>query len=222
MLPPATADADRLALVTRSLYTAVIGDVLDTLGLTRQFLPAPVRPVLPEMRLAGRAMPALIADVFGPQQHPFGRLTEALDALEPGNVYVASGGRTACAAWGEILTTSARMRGAVGAVVDGFHRDTAKVLEQGFPVFSRGAFGQDSAVRSVVLDFGVGIEIEGVHVEPGDLLVGDRDGVLVVPQHVEDEVLERALVKAGKENEVRSAIEGGMSATEAFSMYGVL
>jgi 4-hydroxy-4-methyl-2-oxoglutarate aldolase len=222
MLPLPTADADRLALVTGSLYTAVLGDVLDTLGLTHQFLPAPVRPVLPAMRLAGRAMPALIADVFGPQRRPFGRLTEALDALEPGNVYVASGGRTACAAWGEILTATARMRGAVGAVVDGYHRDTTKVLEQDFPVFSRGAFGQDSGVRSVVLDFGIGIEIDGVRVEPGDLLVGDRDGVLVVPQQVEDEVLEHALVKAGKENEVRSAIEGGMSATEAFSTYGVL
>lgn len=222
MLPRSTADSDRLALVTGSLYTAVIGDVLDTLGMTHQFLPAPVRPVLPEMRLAGRAMPALIADVFGPQQRPFGGLTEALDALQPGDVYVASGGRTPCAAWGEILTASARMRGAVGAVVDGYHRDTTKVLEQNFPVFSRGAFGQDSGVRSVVLDFGVVIEINGVRVEPGDLLVGDRDGVLVVPQHVEDEVLERALVKAGKENEVRNAIEGGMGATEAFSTYGVL
>jgi regulator of RNase E activity RraA len=220
MLP--TVDADRMALSPGSLYTAVIGDVMDQLGLIRQFLPAPVRPLRPEMLVAGRAMPVLTARVFGPQAKPFGRLTEALDALAPGDVYIANGGGAQCALWGEILTASARARGAVGAVVDGYHRDTRKVLEQRFPVFSRGAFGQDSSVRSVVLDFGVTVELGAVRIEPGDLVVGDLDGVLVLPRDVEDEVLERALEKAGTENEVRAAIEGGLSATEAFATFGVL
>lgn len=167
-------------------------------------------------------MPALIADVYTIPAKPFGLLTEALDALSAGDVYLTKDGRQECAAWGEILTAAARGRGAVGAVVDSYHRDTNKILEQDFPVFSRGAYGQDSSARSVVLDYGIAIEIGAVKVSPGDLVVGDIDGVLVIPGEVEDEVLEMALVKASTENLVRLAIETGMSATEAFASYGVL
>lgn len=215
-------DQARFDLVTRELYTPVLGDVLDAIGRFHQFLPPRVRPLLPEMIVVGRAMPVLIGDVFGAQKQPFGRLTQALDSLQPGDVYLARGGRLDCAAWGEILTATAKTRGATGAVIDGYHRDTPKMLEQGFPVFSRGAYGQDSGVRSAVLDYGIPVEIDAVLVAPGDLLVGDRDGVVVIPAALEDEVLERALVKASAENTVRQAIEGGMSATEAFATYGVL
>jgi regulator of RNase E activity RraA len=166
-------------------------------------------------------MPALIADVFDTQGAPFGRLTEALDQLQSGDVYVARSGRVSCAAWGEILTAAARSRGASGAVIDGYHRDTLKVLAQDWPVFSRGAFAQDARVRATVVDYRVPLEIDGVLVRPGDLVVGDRDGVVIVPLDVEDEVLERALAKASAENLVREAIENGMSSAEAFATYGV-
>lgn len=215
-------DLDRFQVINEQLYTAVLGDVLDTLGLYHQFLPPTLRPMLPGMRLAGRAMPVLIADAFGPQQKPFGLLTEALDSLRIGEVYIARGGTLPAAMWGEILTATAKARGAVGAVVDGYHRDSAKVLGQDFPVFSAGPYAQDSSVRTVVRDFGVPIEIGGVTIRPGDLVVGDIDGVLVIPTAVEDEVIERSLEKASAENVVRQAIEAGMSATEAFERHGVL
>lgn len=220
LIPP--RDTERFELVTASLYTPVIGDILDALGRTHQFLPAAVQPILPAMTVVGRAMPVLVGDVFGTPAKPFGKLTEALDALQPGDVYLARRSRLDCAAWGEIMTSAARARGAVGAVIDGYHRDTNKVLEQDFPVFSRGAYGQDSGVRGAVLDYRVPIEIDGVQISPGDLLVGDRDGVVVIPAALEDEVLELALNKATAENEVRNAIEQGMSTTEAFATYGVL
>lgn len=115
------------------------------------------------------------------------------------------------------------MRGAArGAVIDGYHRDTNRVLEQNFPVFNRGNYGQDAGVRAHVLDYGVTVEIDGVVVNPGDLVVGDRDDVLVVPADLEDEVIERALTKASAENMVRQAIETGMSTTKVFATYGVL
>jgi len=216
------SDTERFELVSASLYTAVIGDVLDSLGRVHQFLPAAVQPMLPTMTVVGRALPVLVGDVFGTPAKPFGRLTEALDALQTGDVYLARRARQDCAAWGEIMTAAARARGAAGAIVDGYHRDTNKVLEQNFPVFSRGGYGQDAAVRGAVLDYGVLVEIDGVRVSPGDLIVGDRDGVLVIPAELEDEVLELALNKASTENEVRHAIEQGMSTTEAFATYGVL
>jgi regulator of RNase E activity RraA len=167
-------------------------------------------------------MPVLMIDVFGPQKKPFGLLTEALDDLRAGEVYLASGGLMRAAYWGELLTATARTRGAVGAVVNGFHRDTPQVLAQNWPVFSRGRFCQDSAVRTQVADFRCPIEIDGVLVEPGDLVFGDLDGVVIIPRALENEVITRALEKARGEKVVRREIENGMSATEAFRTFGIL
>lgn len=216
------SDNELFHTITEQLYTAVIGDILDQLGYHHQFLPARVQPLHPEMRVAGRAMPVLTADVFGPQQKPFGLLTEALDSLQPGDVYLGRGTCQQAAMWGELLTATSKMRGAVGAVVDGYHRDTRQILTQDFPVFSHGAYAQDSSVRTIVRDFRVPIEIGGVQVTPGDLVIGDIDGVLVVPRAVEAEVIERSIVKAETENVVLNAIKLGMTATEAFRTHGVL
>jgi regulator of RNase E activity RraA len=216
------SDAELFALMGRELYTPVVGDILDELGLTHQFLPQPVQPLRAEMKLAGRAMPVLMLDVFGRQKKPFGLLTEALDQLQPGEVYLAGGGEMRCAYWGEILTATAKQRGAAGAVINGFHRDTPRVLEQNWPVFSRGRFAQDSAVRTQVADFRCPIEVGQVAVLPGDLVFGDLDGVVVVPKRVEAEVVERALAKARGEKRVRREIENGMSSTEAFKQFGIL
>jgi len=216
------SEAELFALCTRELYTPVVGDILDDLGHSHQFLPQPIQPLREEMKLAGRAMPVLMIDVFGKQKQPFGRLTEALDQLQPGEVYLATGGEMRCAYWGEILTATAKKRGAAGAVINGFHRDTPRVLEQNWPVFSRGRFAQDSAVRTQVFDYRCPIEIGQVTVHPGDLVFGDLDGVVVVPRKVEAEVIERALAKARGEKLVRKEIEAGLSSTAAFKKYGIL
>lgn len=92
-------DAERFALVRDRLFTPVVGDVLDQLGRTHQFLPQAIQALRPGMVLVGRAMPVLITDVFEAQGSPFGRLTEALDQLEPEEVYLARNGRAQCAAW---------------------------------------------------------------------------------------------------------------------------
>ena len=216
------SDEELFALVERELYTPVVGDSLDALKRYHQFLPQPIQPMREEMKVVGRAMPGLMIDVHGPQKKPFGLLTEALDDLKPGEVYVTGGGAMRCAYWGELLTATARTRGAVGAVVDGFHRDTPKVLEQNWPVFSRGRYAQDSSVRTAVTEFRCPIEIGGVWIEPGDLVFGDLDGVVIVPKALEGEVITRALEKARGEKVVRKAIEGGMTATAAFKKFGIL
>ena len=219
---PSAKERELFALVKNELYTPVVGDVLDALGYYHQFLPQPIQPALTEMKLVGRAMPVVMIDVHGPQKKPFGLLTEALDQLEPGEIYLCSGGDMRCAYWGELLTATARTRGAAGAVINGFHRDTPKMLEQNWPVFSRGRFAQDSSVRTQVTDFRCAIEIGGVWIEPGDLVFGDLDGVVVVPKKVQGEVIEKSLEKARKENVVRKAIEAGMSSTAALKKYKVL
>ena len=216
------SDEELFALIRRELYTPVVGDVLDALGRFHQFLPQPVQPMRESMTIVGRAMTVLMIDVHGPQQKPFGLLTEALDDLRPGEVWVCGGGAMRCAYWGELLTATSRTRGAVGAVVDGFHRDTPQVLAQNWPVFSRGRFAQDSSVRTAVAAFRCPLEIGGVWIEPGDLVFGDLDGVVIVPRAIEAEVIPRALTKARGEKVVRRAIEGGMSATAAFKEFGIL
>ncbi|TBW37636.1 RraA family protein [Siculibacillus lacustris] len=215
-------DTELFALVKSELYTPVVGDILDDLGLFHQFLPQPIQPMRETMKLVGRAMPVVMIDVYGRQEEPFGKLTEALDQLQPGEIYLASGGDMRCAYWGEILTATSRTRGAAGAVINGFHRDTPQVLEQDWPVFSRGRFAQDSGVRTKVVDYRCPIEVGSVWIEPGDLVFGDLDGVLVVPKRHEAEVIERALTKARGEKLVRKEIEAGLSSTDAFRKYGIL
>lgn len=216
------ADHELFEQISEHLHSPVIGDILDALGKYHQFLPPNIRPLVAGIPLVGRAMPVLIDDEYSPPKRAFGRLTDALDALTAGEVYVARGGRIACAAWGEILTTTARVRGAAGAVIDGYHRDTAKVRAQRWPVFSRGSYGQDAGPRASVRDFGVPIEIGQVRIDPGDLVVGDADGVVIVPQAIESEVVERAFEKARTESTALREISAGMTSTDAYRTFGVL
>jgi 4-hydroxy-4-methyl-2-oxoglutarate aldolase len=216
------SDAELFDSMRRELYTPVVGDILDKLGRLHQFLPPAIRPLRDDMIVVGRAMPVQQVTPSGHEAKPFGLMTEALDDLRLGEVYIATGGDVPCANWGEILTAAAKARGAVGAVVNGFHRDTPRVLEQQFPVFSRGAYAQDSAPRMKVTEFRCRIELEGIVIEPGDLVFGDRDGVVIVPNDLVDQVLTEALQKARTEKTVRRKIEEGMGATAAFDEYGVL
>src|SRR3984957_13859694 len=211
------------------LFTAVVGDVLDRMGRRRQFLPQAIGPLKPDMKVIGRAMPVLEADVFdegahalGPAAKPFGLMLEALDDLRPNEVYVATGGSFRYAFWGELMSTRARYLRAAGAVLNGFVRDGDGIVALGFPTFSRGLYAQDQGPRGKVIDFRTVVEIEGVRIEPGDLIFGDREGVLVIPAEVEAEAIEAALAKMSTENRVATAIRGGMGAREAFDTFGVL
>lgn len=215
-------DQELFELVKSELYTPVVGDILDGMGYCHQFLPQAIQPAKDDMKLVGYAMPVLMIDVYGPQKKPFGYLTEALDQLQPNDIYLASGGEMRCAYWGELLTATAKTRGAAGAVINGYYRDTPQVLSQNFPVFARGRYAQDSSVRTQVVDYRCPIEVGGVSVQPGDLLFGDLDGVLVIPKGLIGEVIEKSLEKARGEKVVRKAIENGMSATEAFRTFGIL
>ncbi|MBV4357472.1 RraA family protein [Pinibacter aurantiacus] len=215
-------DTELFELFKKELYTPVVGDILDGFGCYHQFLPYSIQPIHTSDVVVGRAMPVLMIDVYGPQKKPFGLLTEALDQLQSGEVYLASGGEMRCAYWGELLTATARTRGAVGAVINGFHRDTHQVVAQNWPVFSRGRYGQDSCVRTQVADFRCDIQVGDVWIKPGDLIFGDLDGVLVIPKKYEEEVIIKALEKARGEKVVRREIENGMSSTDAFKKYGIL
>ncbi len=225
------SDPDLFDLARRELFTAVVGDVMDKAGLLHQFLPAGIQPLRPDMVVIGRAMPVLEADIFAPPaQHPpdaalsqpFGLMLRALDDLKPGEVYVCTGGSPRYALWGELMSTRATKLGAAGAVLDGYARDTHGILRLDFSTFARGRYAQDQAPRGKVVDFRTPVEIDGVRVEPGDIIFGDIDGVLVVPASAVDAIFVAALEKVRGEHLVRQAIEAGMSAVEAFRTYGIM
>jgi regulator of RNase E activity RraA len=149
-------------------------------------------------------------------------MLEALDDLKKHEVYICSGSSPTYALWGELMSTRAMKLGAAGAVVDGYSRDTRGILELGFPTFSYGRYAQDQAPRGKVIDFRVPIEIKGVKVMPGDIVVGDLDGVCIIPKAIEREVITQALEKARGERMVQVKIQEGMGAKEAFETYGIM
>ena len=217
-------DDELLPLIKRELFSAIIGDVLDKMGYLHCFLPPRIRPLREDMILAGRAMPVLEVDldVNAEERKPFGLMLEALDDLKPHEVYVAAGASATYALWGELMATRAMKLGAAGAVMDGWARDTAGILRLGLPTFAHGSYAQDQGPRGEVRDFRIPLQLGGVSIRPGDLIYGDRDGVLVVPREAEEEALTRAFEKLEGENLVRLAIENGMSTVEAFRTYGVM
>jgi regulator of RNase E activity RraA len=241
-------DDELFAVVRAELYTAVVGDVMDQLGLLHQFLPPQIRPLDPAMVVVGRAMPLLTADCVsdapwarvgadpGPpaverrrgkpenpvMERPFGVMLQALDNLRPNEVYLAAGGSPTYAMWGELMSTRARKLGAAGAVMAGYSRDARGILAQGFPTFSYGSYAQDQSPRGKAIDFRCPVKIGEVRIDPGDILFGDIDGVCVIPRNAEREVFVKAIEKARGEKQVQEAIQGGMGAQEAFDRYGIM
>jgi regulator of RNase E activity RraA len=225
------SDDELIEIIGRELFTCVVGDVMDKMGLQHQFLPPQIQPLGRDMVVIGRAMPVISVDVFAERiagtanalmDKPFGLMLEALDDLRQNEIYVNTGSSPRNALWGELMSTRARRLGSRGAVLNGYIRDTKAILNMGFPTFGFGSYGQDSAPRFKVVDFRIPVEMGAVRIRPGDILFGDVDGVLSVPMEAETEVFTRALEKARGEKLVRKAIEGGSSAVDAFAKYGIM
>ena len=228
---PWSNDEELFQLARQELFVAVVGDIMDKLHLYHQFLPPAITPLSSNMVVIGRAMTVLEADYLPDENmqssnptlsQPFGLMLDALDNLQTNEVYVCTGGSPNYALWGELMSARAIKLGAVGAVMNGYSRDTHGILELGFPTFSFGSYAQDQAPRGKVIDYRVPIDMAGTHINSGDIIFGDIDGVCVVPREAEEKVFMGALEKARGEKTVRKAIEAGMSAKEAFKKFGIL
>lgn len=224
-----TNDDQLFAVMKAELFSAVVGDIMDKHGYLHQFLPPQIQPLRDDMVVLGRALPVLEADMSevdpdpeAPHNKPFGLMLDALDDLRNNEVYVCTGASPDYALWGELMSTRAMILGAAGAVVNGYARDTRGILSLGFPTFAHGRYSQDQSPRGKVVDFRIPIDMEGVRINPGDIIFGDLDGVCVIPREVEDEVIIGSLEKARGEKTVKLAIENGMSAADAFEKYGIM
>lgn len=205
------------------VFSAVVADALDVVGLRHQAMAGRLRPLDRSRRLVGRARTLLVEPVDSVPKEPYGNLLQALDETVPGEVIVASvTAPSNCALWGGLLSTAARAAGARGAIIDGRTRDADEILRLDFPTFVAGFSPTDSLGRIDVTAVNRPLMCGGVEVSPGDLVVGDVDGIVVVPPEVEEFVLSHSRSKASEENQVRTALAGGMRASDAFARFGIL
>jgi 4-hydroxy-4-methyl-2-oxoglutarate aldolase len=214
-----------LALIERleRLYPAVVADCLDRLGVRMQVLEPHIRPLYADAKVAGYAATVHCIEVEAvPEDRAdwYRGEMNAVDALEPGDVMVVSTCRGSY--WGELLATASRYRGARGLVADAYTRDTLALMEMRFPTFSAGIHCADSLGRIDVDVVGVPVSCGGVEVGQGDLVLGDNDGVVIIPASLGAEVIGLAEEKASGENLVRTKLAEGMPVAEAFRAYGVI
>ena len=219
------SEAAMLQSIARDLYTAVLSDVLDELGHRDQAMPPSIRPLDDELVMVGRARTSVYREVYSvvPGANPYALEIALVDDLKAGDVAVLGcGGSTRIAPWGELLSTAARARGAAGCLTDGFVRDIKPIRRMKFPVFHGGIAPLDSKGRGMVAEIDVPIRCGGVAVSPGDLIVGDADGVIVVPRAVEAVALDKAFAKVRGENDTREELERGAKLADVFARHGIL
>ena len=217
------SDEITLTMMRDALYSAVVSDALDAAGLRRQCCDGRLVPMTGITKLVGRCKTTQWERIDEQDPRPYELELQAVDECRHDDVFIAAaGGSMYSGLWGELLSTAAGNSGCVGAIVDGAVRDVAPMRIMRFAVFARGTSPYDSLHRHRVVAIDVPVEIGGVTFAPGDLVIADEDGVVVVPQDVEHDVIAAAWKKVHDENVTRDAIRGGMTATAAFKKYGVL
>ena len=218
------SDENKLSLIDRLAaipYTGAISDIMDEMGFTNQVLPHSIQAIQRGQTLAGRAMTVqgeLVASID--PEVVFIPFLKMLGDLRSGDVIVSQPNDYTCSHIGELSCETAQFRGARGAVIDGGARDTDYILKLGFPVFSRYTTPLDIVGRWRLVDYNVPIKIGSVQIQPGDYVSGDRDGVLIIPQAIVEEVIAKAEEVIRTENLVRKAILEGVHPVDAFNQFG--
>jgi regulator of RNase E activity RraA len=210
-------------VVMSRLYAAVVSDILDDLGHRDHVLDPAIGPLGHGAVITGPANPFLVTETGQIPAEPYTGEIAALDDIRPGEVIlVAAGGSARAACWGELFSTAARARGARGTVVDGYCRDARAITALGYPVWCRGTLPLDCKGRTAVTAWRQPAVIGGLQVRPGDLVVADDDGTVVIPAELAEETISRALAKASKEHGLRDALEAGSTLRAAYDRFGVL
>jgi 4-hydroxy-4-methyl-2-oxoglutarate aldolase len=205
------------------LYTGAVADILDELGLREQCLPSDIRPLRDDMKVAGPVYPVRgRSRPADDGSDPRYRQMDMLDGIFQGAVVVVDPGDELKAAhWGELMSHTAKAKGAAGVVIAGGVRDTPEILKLGFACFRRYHSPLTAVHRYDITDFGSPIRLGGVAIAPGDFILGDVDGILIIPAAAVDEVIERAASVRSREDIVRQALDEGGSIRAPFEQYRV-
>ena len=219
--PAVSIPVDEVCRRFSVIYTGAIADVLDEMGYRNQVLPSDIQGLTRDQRVAGVALtlegePTASVD----PEEVYIPLLEMLGRLSDGDVIVSQPHDNVSAHIGELSAETAKFRGARGAVIDGGARDVDYILRLGFPVFCRYRTPSDVVGRWKLVSVGRPISIGAVTIRRGDFVVGDRDGVLVIPQEITPQVLQKSEEVVGTENLVRKAVLQGVHPVDAYRKYG--
>lgn len=210
-------------MIREKLFTAIVSDALDDAGYHEQSIPDLVKPMTGVKLLVGRARTTAWEDIDHKDNAPYALELQAVDGCQPDDIFIAAAeGSQRSGIWGELLSTAARNRGCVGAIIHGAIRDIAAMREMEFPVFASAASPFNSLHRQRVTAVDVPVSIGGLTINSGDLVLVDEDGLVVVPAAIENEVIRAAWEKVHAESVTRDAIRGGMPVGEVYEKYGVL
>jgi regulator of RNase E activity RraA len=207
------------------LFAAVLSDALDAVGVTSQAMSSRIRPLDDQLKMCGRARTGIYMETahVEPGTNPYELEIAIVDDLKPGDVAVfACGGSSRIAPWGSLLSTATRARGAAGCVTDGYVRDILEIRALKLPVFHGGIAPLDSKGRGQIQAVDVPVICDGVRVSSGDLVFGDADGVVVIPQAVEADVLKVAFDKINGEHHSMRELRAGAYLRDVYARYGVL
>lgn len=218
-----SSDKELFDAMEQKLYSSVVSDILDQLGYRNQAMRADINPMWQGAVVAGRAHTLLSVDIYEIKENPYENEIAAVDSLKPNDVLVAgTNTSTKTSMWGELLSTASRARGARGAIIDGYTRDIALISEMRFPVFATGTRPLDSKGRSIVMEYSRPVLCGDVMVYEGDIVLADIDGVAVIPQAIEDKVIDLSFEKVKAEDTVREELLQGALLGDVFKKYGVL
>jgi regulator of RNase E activity RraA len=205
------------------VYTAAVSDVLDDYGYRNQVMRQDIRPLHPDFVVVGRARTAFWVNEYTDRANPYENEINLIDSLQQGEVTVHSTDYSyQIATWGELLSTASMLRGSTGAIVDSLTRDIKKIIQIGFPVFSRGIKPTDSKGRGYLLATDVPIMCGDITVTPGEIVLGDYDGVVVIPKQIEKDVIQSCIEKIEGENNTRRELYEGKTLAQVYEKYGVL
>ncbi len=212
---------DALTELLEPCYTGVVHDVMRAMGMKNFTLPQNLRPILPEVRLAGPVFTVKgKVDANADAHQTLLEWTGLLSKAKPGHVWVSQPNDDIVAHMGELSAETLQRKGVRGAIADGPIRDVEFLIEMGFQTWCRGFTPRDIVGNWLPDGFDVPITIREVDIEPGEYCLADRDGAIIVPKDVVAEVAGKAREAIDTENQIRRAILDGVDPQEAYIKYG--
>ena len=207
----------------KTLYTGIISDVLDQHGYKNQAIGGEIFPLMEDQVIFGPAFTSIGTEVYSMPESPLTAQCKVVDQLGEGEIYVlVTRGSYNCAVFGELFATAVRARKGAGVLLDGWARDIKALKEMEFPLFYRGNNPRTSKGRCEINECQIPVKVEGVTINPGDIIFGDVDGIVIIPKGIAEDVLREALEIIEKENRVRSMLGSGISLQQAYSEVGAI
>jgi len=219
-----TTEQELFTYLEQHAYAAAFSDILDEMGYRNQAISpdAHIRPLCETFVSVGRAVTLLNAPDVN-EREPYDLVIKCIDNLAEGSLLVTTGKvPLTTGIMGELTATALRVKKCRGAVVNGYTRDSRKLIQMAYPMFAWGSSPIDTTGRVRVVEYNIPITIGGVEISPGDLVFADLDGIIVIPRAAEKEAIDKVLDRVGTENAVRGELQEGKSMADVWSRYGVL